>query len=159
MDYRGYGKSGGKIFSEKQFVDDAQLAYDYLKGKYTEEKIIVSGTSMGTGLATQIAAKNNPKQLILNAPYSSMKKVIREKVKIVPGFIIKYSLNTKKHIQEVNCPITIFHGNQDAVIPFNASLRLKEFLKPTDQIIVLPNAGHNGMNSNPDYLKTLAILL
>src|SRR5690554_7779979 len=33
-DYRGYGKSDGKILSEEQLLEDAQLAYDQLKNNY-----------------------------------------------------------------------------------------------------------------------------
>lgn len=124
IDYRGYGKTEGNIYSEEQFVQDAQAAYDYLKEMYKEENIIVSGTSMGTGLATQIAAKNNPKHLILNAPYSSLRKVATEKFPIFPGFIVKYPLITKKHIKEVKCPITIFHGTKDVVIPYHHAQEL-----------------------------------
>jgi pimeloyl-ACP methyl ester carboxylesterase len=157
LDYRGYGKSGGTISSEKQFVNDAQVAYDYLKGRYPEENIIVSGTSMGTGLATQIAAKNNPKQLILNAPYSSMKTVIQEKVKIVPGFIVKYPLNTKKHIKEVNCPITIFHGTKDVVIPHHHSLKLKES-NAKAVLHTLDGYGHYVRNSPVYNRETMKLL-
>lgn len=146
IDYRGYGKSGGHIYSEKQFVHDAQVAYDYLKEKYKEENIIVSGTSMGTGLATQIAANNNPRQLILNAPYSSIKKVVQEKVPIVPGFLVKYPLNTKKHIKEVKCPITIFHGTKDIVIPYIHSQKLIES-KPKAILHTLDGYGHYLRNS------------
>ena len=63
LDYRGYGKSDGKIMSENQLIADAQIAYNYLKERYLEKGIIVSGTSMGTGIAVQIAAQNKPQKL------------------------------------------------------------------------------------------------
>ena len=68
VDYRGYGKSDGSIKNEKQLIEDSQKIYDYLKGKYKEENIIISGTSIGSGIAAQIAVQNNPKELILNSP-------------------------------------------------------------------------------------------
>ena len=44
VDYRGYGKSEGKIYSEDQLIQDSQKVYEYLKEHYKEENIIVSGT-------------------------------------------------------------------------------------------------------------------
>src|SRR5215475_2574431 len=59
VDYRGYGKSEGSISSERQVFADMQLMYDELKKTYSEDKIIVLGYSIGTGLAAKIAADNN----------------------------------------------------------------------------------------------------
>ena len=47
LDYRGYGKSEGKITSEKQFFDDVQTAYTDLCNSYPENNIIVLGYSIG----------------------------------------------------------------------------------------------------------------
>lgn len=159
LDYRGYGKSTGHIYSEEQFIKDAQQSYDYLKTKYKEENIIVSGTSMGTGLATQIAAKNNPRHLILNAPYSSLVSLVKEKVKIVPNFLIKYKLRTNKTITKVKCPITIFHGDIDVVIPYHHSVRLKE-ISPKIDFHTIKGYGHYLRNSslrNTEIIKVLQL--
>src|SRR5664279_1053499 len=72
LDYRGYGKSGGAIKNEKQLYEDVQLAYDYVINKYAENKIVILGFSIGSGPAAMLAATNNPKKLILQAPYFSL---------------------------------------------------------------------------------------
>jgi pimeloyl-ACP methyl ester carboxylesterase len=159
LDYRGFGKSTGNIYSEAQFLEDVQQAYNWAKTKYSEQEITLIGYSIGTGSAAYLAANNQPKQLLLKAPYYSLVDMMQQHYAIIPTFLLKYRFETHTYLPRIKAPITIFHGNQDAVIPLHSSLRLKEFLKPTDQIIVLPNAGHNGMNSNPDYLKTLVTLL
>ena len=53
----------------------------------------------------------------------------------------------------------LFHGDHDEAIDYSATLRLKALVKPTDMLIVLPGARHNGMTDNPDYLRVLAHLL
>src|SRR5690606_5129222 len=45
LDYRGYGKSEGKITSEDQIFSDVQIAYNHLKKLYQEKDIIVLGYS------------------------------------------------------------------------------------------------------------------
>ena len=57
MDYRTYGKSTGAL-SEHALYGDAQLCYDFLKELYAEKDISVYGRSLGTGIATYIASKN-----------------------------------------------------------------------------------------------------
>lgn len=159
LDYRGFGKSTGNISSEAQFYEDVQQAYNWAKTNYSEQKITIIGYSIGTGSAAYLAANNAPKQLILKAPYYSLVDMMQQHYAIIPTFLLKYTFETYTYLPQIKAPITIFHGNQDAVIPFNSSIRLKAFLKPNDQVVVLPNAGHNGMNNNLNYLKTLATLL
>ena len=59
-DYRGYGKTEGKPLSGRQLQNDADRAYQYLLQHYDEENIVVAGYSLGTGMASYVAAKNNP---------------------------------------------------------------------------------------------------
>ncbi|MEM1217928.1 MAG: alpha/beta fold hydrolase, partial [Bacteroidota bacterium] len=70
VDYRGFGKSLGKR-TEATLYNDAQVIYKYLKDQYSEEKIIIYGRSMGSGIAARIASWNHPQMLILDSPYYS----------------------------------------------------------------------------------------
>ncbi len=158
LDYREYGKSGGKIESEAQLVSDAQLAYDYLKKYFLDNQIIISGTSMGTGMATQIAAQNSPAKLLLNSPYFSLKSLIREKVKIIPNTIIKYKFDTATHLEKVKCPVFIFHGNVDTLIPIKHSHKLKEKY-PEIELNTLNNSGHNDITLNRNYMERMNEIL
>jgi pimeloyl-ACP methyl ester carboxylesterase len=56
-------------------------------------------------------------------------------------------------------PITIFHGDQDEVIDYNSSVKLRDLLKSTDTLITLKDQGHNGMTDNPDYKKEIKRIL
>ncbi len=150
LDYRGYGKSGGKIECEKQLISDAQFVYDYLKNRYAENKIIVCGTSIGTGIAAKIASQNNPSGLILNSPYYSLKSLIKEIVPIIPGFIIKYKLETFKNLETVKCPVIILHGDKDEVIPIHHALDLKKKFD-TIQLKVINGFTHNDLSYSPDF--------
>lgn len=159
MDYRGYGKSTGEILSEQHFFDDAQLVYDFITTKYTEEQITVLGYSIGTGTAAMLAANNTPKQLILQAPYYSLVDMMQQQYPIVPTFLLNYRFETGKFIQEVEAPIIVFHGTADRVIYYGSSLKLQEHFKPTDTLITLPNGRHNGMHNTDDYLNALDNIL
>lgn len=159
MDYRGFGKSSGTIESESQLFDDAQLVYDTLLTYYKEENIIVEGYSVGSGIAAEIALNNNPKELLLLAPYYGLKDLMRHTYPILPTFLLNYPLATFERIPKINVPITIFHGNEDQVIPFNSSERLSKLLKEEDTFISLNGCGHNAVQSQEGYLNELALIL
>ena len=141
LDYRGYGKSEGSINGQEQLFQDVQAVYAELKKKYKEDKIIVLGYSIGTGLASKIASTNNPKLLILQAPYYSLTDLMRHTYRIIPTFILKYTFETNEFITNCKMPIVIFHGNQDRVIYYGSSRKLKEQFKEQISLITLEGQG------------------
>lgn len=159
LDYRGYGKSQGKIEGEEQLFKDIQTAYDVLKKSYNEKDIVVLGYSIGTGLAAKVAADNNPNLLILQAPYYSLVDEMRQRFPFVPGFILKYKFQTHENLHHCNMPVVIFHGDQDEVISYRASQKLQHEFKPADRLITLSGQGHNGMTDSPAYQAELAKIL
>lgn len=159
LDYRGYGKSEGQINSEHQFLDDVKLVYEQMKTRYPENKIIVLGYSIGTGAAAYLAANNNPRMLILQAPYYSLIDLMKHKYAIIPTFILKYKFETNKYISKCKMPTVIFHGDVDMVIYYQSSLKLRALLKSTDTLITLHNQEHNGITDNPDYKNALRNIL
>ncbi len=159
LDYRGYGKSEAQITSEVQLFDDVQIAYDSLRKQYPENKIVILGYSIGTGPAAMLAAHNNPKMLILQAPYYSMKDMMEHTYPFLPTFMLNYPLNTDGFIKETKAPIVIFHGDGDEVIYYGSSVKLKKELKPGDTLITLNGQGHNGFTKNKQYLTDLEKVL
>ncbi|MEL7534426.1 MAG: alpha/beta fold hydrolase [Bacteroidota bacterium] len=158
LDYRGYGKSQGKIQSEQQLVSDAQLAYDYLAKRYPQTRLVVSATSIGTGIATQLAASNPLALLLLNSPYSSLEDLIREKYPIVPPFVIKYKLATWQYVNQVEAPIVVFHGQKDNLIPPSHAVRLKK-QRSDISMHIFPAADHNNLSSDPEYANAIGEVL
>ena len=159
LDYRGYGKSEGSINGERQLFRDIQIAYDNLQKRYVENKIIILGYSIGSGPAAKIASANNPKLLILQAPYYNLPDIMRKFYPLIPTFVLKYKFRTNKYIKECKMPVVIFHGDQDEVIYYGSSLKLKKLFKPEDRLITLEGQYHNGMTDNPDYKIELKKIL
>jgi len=159
LDYRGYGKSEGAIEGQEQVFEDNQLVYNELKKKYNENKIIVLGYSIGTGMAANLAATNQPKLLILQAPYYSLTDMMEQTVPIVPTFILRYKFATNEFVKSCKMPVIIFHGNQDEVIYYGSSLKLKEEFKKQDSLITLDRQGHNGITDNEHYKKEIKRIL
>lgn len=160
LNYRGFGKSEGKISSEKQFNQDMQTVYSEFKKEYPENKIVIFGYSLGTGPAAVLAANNKPKMLILEAPYYSMVEMTQKAIPYLPiSLLLKYKFNTSEYLEKIKSPIVIIHGEADKKIPVEVSYRLKKYLKPTDKLLILEGQGHNDFEKNKEYLLKLSNIL
>jgi len=158
LDYRGFGKSGGKIIGEEQLFEDNQIAYNKVKEIHKEEDIIILGHSIGTGLAAKLASENNPKLLILQAPFYSFTEMMSNQF-FFPIFILRYKFQTNEFLKQCKCPVVIFHGDKDEVVNYKWSLKLKEEFKEKIQLITLHGESHNGITENEDYRKELQKIL
>ena len=146
MDYRSYGKSKG-VLSEEALYTDAQFCYDYLKTRYAEEDITLYGRSLGTGIASFLASKNTPKQLILETPYYSILDVASYRFPLFPvKYLMRYKLPSYEFIKEVRCPVSILHGTEDTVVPFESGKKLyNSTLKENMSFIVIEKGKHNNL--------------
>lgn len=159
LDYRGFGKSEGKTTSQKQLFSDNQIAYNELKTRYDESNIIIMGYSIGTGMASKLASTNNPKLLILEAPYYSFKDLMNHSYPVFPAFLLKYKLPTNEYLKSCNAPVIIFHGNQDEVIYYGSSVKLEKEFKKGDRLVILDKQGHNGITFNENYITEIKNIL
>ena len=151
VDYRGFGKSTGKR-TEKDMLNDMQFVYDDLAARYTEQHIIVYGRSLGSGFATRIASDNNPRYLILDAPYFSFTKAIERFLPMLPvRFVLRYHLRTDKWIENVRCHTYIIHGTKDWLIPVRNSEKLQALNPKKITLIRINGGGHNNLPSFPEY--------
>ncbi|MDO5979753.1 alpha/beta hydrolase [Flavivirga spongiicola] len=154
MDYRTFGKSTGKL-SETALYNDSEFCYNYLKKNYSENDITVYGRSLGTGVATYIASKNNPKQVILETPYYSIIDVAKSRFPIFPvKHLLKYKLPSYQFITKINCPIYIFHGTNDQVVPYKSAKGLFE-VAPTSHttFTTIKGGGHNNLVTYEAFIK------
>ncbi|NOR28038.1 MAG: alpha/beta fold hydrolase [Lutibacter sp.] len=159
VDYRGFGKSTGKR-SQKAIKRDLQVIYNRVKEESSEERIIVYGRSMGSGFASKLASMNNPKMLILDAPYYSLRKVAGRYMPFMPlSILMKYPLPTYKWLKYVKCPIHIIHGTHDKLIPFKTSVKLSQIQPKITRLYTVIGGGHKNLNNFESYHKMLGEII
>ena len=73
--------------------------------------------------------------------------------------LLKYKIETEKFIKDCKMPITIFHGNNDNVIYYDSSVKLKNKYKDKIDFITLNGESHNGINENYEYAIQLMNIL
>ena len=106
-----------------------------------------------------LASRNSPRMLILQAPYYSLVDLTKHLYPFLPAFALKYKFRTSEFVKKTRAPIVIFHGQEDEVIYYGSSTKLKFLLKPGDKLITLTLQGHSGINENPEYIKELKTFL
>lgn len=171
VDYRGYGKSGGAYNNENEIHEDIQAVYNEVKRRYPENQITVLGYSLGSGLATRLASNNDPNLLILLAPFYNLNDAGRHVINTVDlllfkllrplptSWLNKYKFKSNEYIQNCNMPIVIFHGDEDEIVYYGSSLKLREHFKPEDRLITIEGAGHNNISENDKFIREMGILL
>lgn len=151
VDYRGFGKSTGKR-NEPEMLSDMQFVYQALLQSYPEQHLIVYGRSIGSGFASKIASDNNPRYLILDAPYYSFLKVAERFLPILPvRYVLRYHLRTDKWIALVKCHTYIIHGTRDWLIPIKHSERLQKLNPKKITLIRIHGGGHNNLPVYDEY--------
>jgi len=158
-DYRSFGKSRGKL-SQSALYQDAQLTYNYLKKEYPENKIVVFGRSVGTGVATKLAADNAPRLLILETPFYNFGDVAKTHYSFLPvALLLRYTFRSDKYLPKVSCPVFIFHGTADKIVPFSSGLKLAHSLKEPKNLIIIKGGGHNNLSTFIEYNQALQRIL
>jgi uncharacterized protein len=163
LDYRGYGKSTGKIESEAQLHADVRAAYNQIAPQYLAKKLVIYGRSLGTGLAAGLAADLYKEQTIVDmtvlvSPYSSMVALTGEIYPFVPQALLRYPLQTDQVVDKIKTPLLLIHGEQDTFIPPSHSKTLKA-LVPQARLMLIKDAGHNDVHKFEAYLKDFAGVL
>ncbi|HEY8359044.1 MAG TPA: alpha/beta fold hydrolase, partial [Ramlibacter sp.] len=100
-DYRGYGKSTGRITSARQLRADVRAAWDSVAAQYQDRPVVLYGRSLGTGLAADLAEQltregRPPALTVLVSPYASMRELTREFYPWVPPGLLRYPLDTAR---------------------------------------------------------------
>lgn len=158
-DYPGFGKSRGSI-SEKKLNEQAYQVKRLASHHFVDSNIIIYGRSFGTGIATNLASSLKVKQLILESPYYSIPDLFSTYVPIYPmQSMANLKFPVGEYLKDVQCPVTIFHGTIDEVIPAKCSMKLKASLKKNDHFLLIRNGKHNNISSSEVYKKAMTEIL
>ncbi len=156
LDYRGFGKSSGRIASEAQLHADVRAAWARVAPAYAGKPVVILGRSLGSGLATRLAADVTPALLVLVTPYTSVERLATEQFPLVPAALLKYPLRTDELIGEVKSPILIAHGDADELIPFDHARQLAAASGKRATLLRVDGARHGDIHQFPAYLAGLS---
>jgi fermentation-respiration switch protein FrsA (DUF1100 family) len=141
--YRGYGGSSGRP-SEAGLLADAAAAYAFAVARYPADRIVVWGESLGTGVATALAADKPVARVILESPFTSAVDIAAATYFFLPVRLLMHDqFHSERRIGQVVAPVLVLHGDRDTIVPIGHGERLYELVRAPKQFLRLPGAGHN----------------
>ncbi|HRW99645.1 MAG TPA: alpha/beta hydrolase, partial [Cyclobacteriaceae bacterium] len=134
----------------------AQYIYKWLKEQYPEDKIVLYGRSLGSGIAARIASWNTPRMLILDSPYFSFYYNTKRYLFFTPlKWILKYDMRTDQYLKDVTCPVHIIHGTSDRLINFHQSEMLRDLYPDKVSLHPIEGGKHNNLPEFPDFFEVI----
>lgn len=161
IDYRGFGKSTGRIRGEAELVADARAAWQSVAPHYAGRPVVLLGRSLGTGVAAQLAASlppaDQPELLLLVSPYLSLQDLAAQHYPWVPARLLRYPMRTDRAFEALataRTRVVLVHGEQDALIPPGHSEALAALL-PRAELHRIAGAAHADLQAFPAYLEAI----
>jgi len=155
IDYAGFGKSEG-MPTEELLYQNAEDIWKWAQHHLPAKTFIIYGRSLGTAVASHLAANHSASQLILETPFYQLKQ---DMLKPFFPFGLKYEFANYKNIPLIDYPITIIQGTNDWVVSLASAQKLTPLLKPTDNFFVIEGGGHKNLRNFKEYHKILKEIL
>ena len=159
ISWRSFSGNKGKP-TEKNLYHDAQEAVKWLKAQGLDNKnIILYGESLGTGIAIELASKNNFGGIILESPFTSMADVAKLYYPYLPvNLLLKDRYDTKSKIIDIRTPILIMHGKEDNIVPQKMGLELFEKAN-NPKFSYFPESDDHMMEYNSQLLNKIKLFI
>jgi len=145
--YRGYSGSTGSP-SEQGLLTDAAAAYAFTAARYSPDRIVAWGFSLGTGVAVALASEQPVARLILEAPFSSTEDVAASLFWYMPVRLVMLDqFRSNQRIARVRVPLLVMHGTDDQAIPIRFGERLFALAHEPKQFVRIPGGGHENLGN------------
>ena len=156
--YRGYGGNDGTP-SERMLIADALAVFDQIRPQHTH--IVVMGRSLGSGVATAVAACRPVERLILVTPYDSIARVAADHYGWAPvRWLIRDRFDSVSRMKQVSAPVLVLIAARDDVVFRARSDSLASAIPAgLGQVHVFPQATHNDINLQPGYRERIRVFI
>jgi len=146
MAYRSYGGSSGSP-SEENIAADAKLARNVLiRQGVPATQIIAYGESLGTGVATRLAAETEVAALILDAPYTALVDVAALDQPFLPVHqLLSDQFDLIGYIDKIGVPLLVMHGEADTRIPVRMGKAVFAAAKEPKALALFPKGQHSDL--------------
>ena len=146
IDYRGYGGNAGAP-SETGLFEDGRAAIAFLAAQgIRPARIVAYGESLGTAVATHVAAETRVAALALEAPFTSMVAMGYHRYPYVPvGLLLADRFDSLSRIGTIKAPLFVASGLADATVPPAMGQALFDAAREPKERFVSPEAGHNDL--------------
>jgi fermentation-respiration switch protein FrsA (DUF1100 family) len=144
FDYRGFGRTQGRIHSENDIYRDGQAAWDYVHRarEIPADAIILWGRSLGGAVAVEVARRQPSGALILESTFFALDEMARFHYPWLPtDSLLQFHFRNGDKLIDIRTPIIVLHSPEDGYIPFEQGLRLYE--AASEPKVLIATSGHH----------------
>jgi pimeloyl-ACP methyl ester carboxylesterase len=144
LDYPGYGASEGRA-TEGGLYEAGDVAYALLQARreVDPKRIFVYGRSLGSAVASYVAARHPVAGLVLESPFTGARDMAAKHYPMIPRSLVRLGLDNVEHVARVGSPILIFHGTHDRIVPPEMGRRVAAAAGGPVELVLIEGAGHN----------------
>ena len=153
VNYRGYGESEGKP-GERELMSDALAIYDAVARRedINRNSIVAFGRSLGTALATHLAAQRPLAGAVLVSPFDNLAAIGKEHYPWLPvSLLLRHRFDTLDDAASIRIPLLTLVGESDEIIPVPRSRALYDAWAGPKTWQVMPRANHNTLGASPEF--------
>jgi alpha-beta hydrolase superfamily lysophospholipase len=157
VEYPGYGVSRADgPPSEAGFYRAGMAAVAYARAKAPSSALILEGQSLGTGVASELAARGLASRLVLISPFTSMAEVAGTHFPWLPvGVLLRDRFDTASKATRITVPVLLLHGSEDEIVPTRMSEDLAGLL-PRATLRIIEGGQHNDLlGSHAEEIRTV----
>lgn len=142
VEFRGYAGNPGAP-TEQGLYHDGFAAVDWLRSQgLSADQTIIAGYSLGSGVASKLAADQPAAALIMIAPFTSIPAVAWGHFPWLPTErLMRDRYDTIDRIAAIKAPILLIHGSDDRTVPADNS-RILARANPSASLVLVPGQGH-----------------
>ena len=161
LNYRGYGGSEGKP-SERELKADGLAIYDAIAATdgIDRRRIVMFGRSLGTGVATHVAAARPVAGVVLVSPYDSLAAIGSHHYPWLPvTLLLRHRFDAQADAARCRMPLLAIVGEDDTIIPVPRSRALYDAWAGPKSWYAIPRADHNALGATAEFWQHVARFL
>jgi fermentation-respiration switch protein FrsA (DUF1100 family) len=150
-EYRGYMGIEGRPTYEGVGLD-AEAAYAFARDslKIPADRIAFFGHSLGSAVASELAARHTPRALVLEAPFTSARDMAAAMIgkwftSSVWSFVSRLHFDTSSIVEKLDVPVSVAHGGRDRVVPPRMGEAVYQKARIKGAWLFIPDAGHSDL--------------
>ncbi|MCX7375885.1 MAG: alpha/beta hydrolase [Alphaproteobacteria bacterium] len=145
VEYRGYGGTPGTP-SEAGLRLDAAAGLAALRARgIADGRIVLWGESLGSGLATWLAAREPVGAVVLETPYTSITAVAKRRYPFAPvDALLRDRFDSLVHMPAIRSPVLVLVAGRDVIVPPDMGHAIHA-AAPDGELWVAEQGGHTDL--------------
>ena len=165
-DYRGFGKSGGKV-DRHGMIEDVKGAFTYVTSRKDVDarRLVSYGHSLGGAKSIAALAERHVdglRALVVDGAFASYRSMARVASGELGASLITDDFSPKDFIGKISgTSVLVIHGDQDPVVPISQGKELFKLAKEPKTLFEVKDGGHGDTLSrdNGAYRKRMLVWL